>query len=298
MEQEPSKSYSDSPLSSSPTSFPFKPYGDSLLSTLSTYLPYEAFKELQSVSTLFRNEMTDIIEDQSTWYKRIKEEFGINVPEKLWKNVDLRVIYKIIHEIHTNKKHPKTPSIYEIKSEANVDMENVRYKLIRSIINDETINIGKVLEEERKRMIEAIISYLLQERKYPRDALIWAISNSYTHLVKFLLSDPNVTSEERFRALENVSSSGGYLKIIELLIADPSVDLSEDDNLILQNAFRGGYTEIVDLLLQDPAVRESYRVEQLELLLLNIKQAFYGERRNKILNIWESVFNKYGLSIY
>lgn len=275
---------------------PFKPHGDSLLRVLSTYLPYESFKELESVSSSFRDEMRDVSEDQNTWYRRIREEFNISVPEKLWGQVDLKVIYKILNEIYVNKKHVTTPSIYGVKYDPNRYEQKIISPFPHSSPFDEMIDLSAIREKQRKIMINKIIDYLLQRGGYPRDALSWAISNSYTNLLKFLLSDPNVEHWQKSMALKLSSSDGGYLKIIELLIKDPSIDPSEDNNSNLRNAFRQGYTEIVDLLLQNPKVRESYRQEQLSNEISGIIATY--DRSHEILNIWETIFNKYGLSIY
>ncbi len=85
--------------------------------------------------------------------------------------------------------------------------------------------------------------------------LIKAAEKGYTEIVRLLLADSRITSDDINKGVNGITALGfavynGHRDIVRLLLADPRTDVNKENPLML--ALKRGHVEICRLLIEDP----------------------------------------------
>lgn len=296
----------------------FRPHGHTVLTILAYYLPYQAFGELLSVSSSFREELTNFDEKDWSWFKRIQEEYNTDISQDSWAG-NWKLVYKTLHELEFNPKQGenKTYSVFDSRRESFRNKNRIATKadFQRNEVDRETC--------------ENIKNFLLgKNNRYSHNYLRWAITSNYKHLVRLLL----IYLQQRFpeqmslilsTSLNTASANGcmsilqfllslnieipeqsytnalmsavtkGNLETTKILLSNPHVHPSINGNKALTEAFSKGYVAIIDLLLKQPSVRKSFRLSQISE---SLEELVSGRRRRELEEL-EEVFMINGIDI-
>lgn len=202
--------------------------------TLLWYLPDKTVELLKQVSTDTRSRVTGVTGSDYYWLRKLSTVLGMEV---------------------TRIPQGITPKeLYEDVTRPGVEHALGTLKLYLMVFHRGGRELAsRLLVDSAKTGMINIVKFLLRNyENLPADDAVIASADCHPDVAIFLLSNTQIKTQTKLRALPMASCSG-RTRVVELLLSDPLVDVpnswSKLDSIRL--AAERGYADVLRLLLRD-----------------------------------------------